>query len=364
MNTLLKQFKDTLAREGKNITLESGEKIQCFFRKNNDYNNETDTTIIYYPTTENIKVGDLVKFEQYQLLLINQETIENDVYYKSSAVTTNTTINTNDGKIKGLRAYGKNPNSTISLGNNIISTVSGNVELLTTDGEKSQQLKLNDKFNIFGGTYKVENLFYKNGICHIYCERSADEEAKITYTLELDAYELEYKVGDVVTLGVVAKADNSPVTKASIEWSSSDEKIAQVGKKTGEVTFIDKGNVTITATWLEKQVSVRTESLAVESNVVVLPTAKIDGLTSVTYGKGRTYTVTFTNASGEPITFNEYEWDVVANFEGLTTTKESDGSLSVKTANDTKLIGNTFTVQVKVGDVVMDSMSVRIKDFF
>ena len=54
-----------------------------------------------------------------------------------------------------------------------ISTVGGNIELLTEDNQNSRLLAIDNTFNALGGTYKIINLYYKAGLAYMYPSNQA-----------------------------------------------------------------------------------------------------------------------------------------------------------------------------------------------
>lgn len=264
MNIVKNQFTNTLAREGKNITLSNGSTVKCIFRKNEDYNNETDYIKVFYPVDASITIGTLFGYKGKTYLVVNQETGENDVYYKSSAVRTNTAITTNDGSVVALSAYGKQITSAMTVGSNVFQVINGNLELLTTDSELSRTLDINQTFNVFGRTFEINNLIYRDGICHIYSAVVADQKP-VEYTLSIGSYGKNYRVGDTAQLSATAYTDGSVDYTATITWKSSDTSVATINAN-GLVTFVAVGTVTFTATW--KQASISDSTTAITVNEV------------------------------------------------------------------------------------------------
>ena len=83
-DVLTSQFNEALTREGNTVTDSTGTtSYKCIFRKNSDKNSSDNRLTIFYPTSEAIEQGQLLKYKDNYFLTLNQETDENDTYYKS-----------------------------------------------------------------------------------------------------------------------------------------------------------------------------------------------------------------------------------------------------------------------------------------
>lgn len=93
----------------------------------------------------------------------------------------------------------------------MLSLINGTMEFITESNSLSGQIQIDDTFHEFGRTYKVNNIYYKDGILH-----------------------------------VIAKA-------ATNEKPTGHLKILIDG--TGKVIFLSDGSVSIKAYWAEKDIS-------------------------------------------------------------------------------------------------------------
>ncbi len=252
MNTLQKSFNATMRRESKTITV-NGAETKVVFRKNDDSNNETNRLNILYPIESNINQGSRFTFRGKEYLVLNKETSENDVYYKSSVIAMNCTITdnaTSNKKYRNINCYCGGLTSSVVEKDTMFSIVSGNVELLTTDDEISRQVYIDSCFNEFGGTYKVTNIFYQNGIAYIYAERTVNTTPTVNYTVTYGGNSSVCVDDGTYQLVFNAYEDDTKVDGATFTYTSSDETVATVDTN-GLMTLLKDGTVTITATWTD-----------------------------------------------------------------------------------------------------------------
>lgn len=267
-NVLSTIFEETMRREHHTAsTFTSGEEFDCFFRRNNDNLNEHDTMVIYYRVDAPVQAGTLINFDGFTFLALNRETVENDVYYKSSIVRTNGVANTHSLSVVGLPFYSSTINNATATNSTNLSIIDGNAEVLTEDNAASRSLAINDLFNEWGRTWKITNLFFIDGICHIVMEINGNIEPTYRYKVVLaPLMSLHVNVGDTDTLTATAYI-NDVVTNAEITYSSSDDSIATIGNG-GNIEYLAEGQVTFTAAWTEQGVSATTDIVAVQSEPV------------------------------------------------------------------------------------------------
>lgn len=269
MGLLHNIFNETMQREHKTVTtFTTGEQFDCFFRRNNDNLNIRDTMVMYYDIDAPVKIGTLLSYGSNTYLVLTQETAENYVYYKSSIVRTNGKAATHNLSVVGLPFYSSTINNTNAANGTNISIIDGNTEVLTEDNATSRSLAINDKLNEWGRTWKISNLFYVDGICHIVLEINGDIEPTYNYKVVLaPLMSLHVNVRDTDTLTATAYINDNVATNATIEYSSSDDSIAMIDND-GNITYLAKGQVTFTATWIEQNVSTTTDTVTVQSEPV------------------------------------------------------------------------------------------------
>lgn len=356
-------FQSTMEREGVTCTTYTGgTEFKCFFRIKDDGENQKETATIFYDVTAPVRPGTLIMYEYGVFLALNRETVENDVYYKSTLVKCNGIYNENSGVISNIPFYSENIKSSVSVGNNIISTLKGNVELLTEDNGKSKNIEINQHFNEFGRTFKVSNLYTVDGIVHVIAEVDADAKPIYNYSLIIDGIPTEsMKLNDTVKLSATAYVNDSITTGATIDWTSSDNAIATVDG-TGLISCISEGEVIINATWVEHDISQMANIIISNSSVVPTYTCAITGGTTLRCGRNKSWTAAFTDGAGADVTDTiAFEWKVISDFTVDQTVTNNKISLKV---TDENIIGELFILQVLVDGAEKASTEITVIDRF
>lgn len=354
---LSSQFNDAMSREGKTITSSTGKPYKCFFRKNSDKNQTNNRVTIYYWATEDIAQGQMIKYNNNYYIVLNRETVENDVYKKSDLLQVNTEIYTiakasnSEGYELYIKAYAQDITSVGLTGNSKISVVGGNLELITEDNTDSRNLSIGSTFTALGGSWKIVNLYYKSGLCYIYVERYTPTATTPTYALSItanDTYNVDETGMFTATATVSDNAVTTTILNPTITWTSSDENIATITND-GMITAIAEGTVTITATWVEHGITA-TREITVKSNVVITYTAAITPTSkNIRTNSGYTFTGAFTDSTGAtaPLTAVwslTYEDSFMAPL--VTLANQTDTSVRVNVANKDDLIGYTATLHL------------------
>lgn len=295
-------------------------------------------------------------------LVLNRETVENDLYFKSTLVKCNGVYNEIDGYFGNIPFYSDNMLSSVAVGNSIITTLNGNVELLTEENSLSKKIAINQYFNEFGRTFRVCNLYSMDGILHIIATVEANRDATIRYSVELDGVpETILKINDTVQLSATAYTNASITTGATFDWISSNNDIAIVDG-TGLVTCLTEGVATITCTWVEKDVSnTATISISNTDTETTIYNYYISGNTSLKNGFSRTYTFSVTDNAGNSVDDIICTWNVIASFSVEQTISNNTIKLSI---DNEDLIGTTFTLQALVNDNVVTQVEISIVEEF
>ena len=362
-DVLTSQFNEALTREGNTVTDSTGNtSYKCLFRKNSDKNSSDNRLTIFYPTSEAIEQGQLLKYKDNYFLTLNQETDENDTYYKSDLLQANSEIHTivvadssnNTGYELNLRAYAEDMSNVGLTGNSQISIVGGNISLMTQDNADSRKLAINATFTALGATWKIINLYYKNGLCYIFTERTADATSSPTYSLSItgsDSVTMEDVAQLVATATITDGVTTTTILNPTLSWTCSDTSLATVSS-TGLVTGVAEGNVVITANWAEHDVST-THNMEVKSNVVITYTAAITpSYKEIGTGRGYTFTATFTDSTGTVVTLTPV-WSFTMDttdptlLSGITLTYPASNTCRVGVANNDDLVGYTVTLHVR-----------------
>ena len=351
-------FDATMEREGRNITAyTSGNEFQAFMRRNDDGNNYEDRITLYYYTNAPVVQGSLIAYRNKIYILVNRETEENHCYYKSSALACNGMITLNNREVIGIPCYADSMKDGLAENNNMISLINGTMEFITESNSLSRQIKINDTFNEFGRTYKVSNIYYKDGILHIIAEVTTNQMPVEHLAIIIDGLtEESYMAGDTVQLSATLYINNA-VTNGTVTWESTDTSVAVIDG-TGKVTFLSDGSVAFKAYWIEKDVF-ETSDIVIAGNPDVSYTYKIIGKPELTCGMRRKYTLLITDNAGNEADNAAFTWNVVSDFE---VEQIINGSQITLCVDDEKVIGKSFVLQAVVDGNVMDEMEILIKD--
>ena len=88
-------------------------------------------------------------------------------------------LNTNNRTIKDVPVYGYDLKNGLTSVNNMISVINGNKEFVTEITDAIKELAIDDIFNIYGRTFKVDNIYKKDGlflIAEVYANVNPDPE--------------------------------------------------------------------------------------------------------------------------------------------------------------------------------------------
>lgn len=335
-------FNDTMLREGRTVTAyTSGNEFRAFMRRNDDGNNFEDRITLYYSITAPVIQGSLVSYGNKIYILVNRETEENNCYYKSSGLACNGMITLNDRDVIGVPCYAYNMNGSLIDENQVISVIDGNMEFITESNSLSRQIKIGNKFNEFGRTFKVNNIYYKDGILHLVTEVTADEAPTEHLNIIIDGLTEEYyNIGDTTQLTATLYINNV-ITNGTVTWESTNPNVATIDG-VGNVSFIANGSVAFKAYWVEKDEKNTTNTIGVGTTDVY--TVSISGRTSIVPGYGnRTLTATLVDKNGNEVTGT---WEFVVDFtypQYLTKTI-SDNEITLGVEEADEVYGETITV--------------------
>ena len=354
-------FKLTMQREGKELeTYTSGEKFQAFFRKNEDNNNIQDTIKLYYSVDAPVREGKIVKFGRKKYLLLNQETEENTCYYKSAAIALNGEIILNDGSLSAIPCYAYDINNGLAQTGQTISVLSGNMDFLTEDNEQSRKIRINDEFNEFGRTWHTDNIYYKDGIAHIITKITEDKKYQEKLTMSIIGIENSYTIDDTVKLQVILSVNGSE-TEGTVQWTVSDPEVASIDDA-GNAIFLKAGTVKFTAKWVEKDMEQESSTITVVEQETLKPTitATISGRNLIRPGVSYSYTVKFTDKSGNEINNVDFQWKVIPSFESNDRSYTiSDKSIKL-TLDNWDLGGETITLQVIQDGIILAEKEITV----
>lgn len=362
-------FEPTMEREGKNLTTySSGTEFRAFFRIKNDYENQKETIIIYYDVTAPVYSGTLVMIENEVFLALNKETVENDVYYKSTLIKCNGIYNENNGMIHSIPFYCADMKSSVSIGNNVIAMLNGNIELLMEENSLTKQIKINAYFNEFDRTFKVTNKYTIDGITHLIAEVQADQKSTVVFSVEIDGLATYVaELNTTIQLTATPYINGGVTTGATFNWTSSDNSIAKVDN-TGKVTFLSEGEVKITVIWIEKNVMDTTNTIIVTNDA----NAEIWAMTikereDLKIGFARTYTFV-TMVNGEETYLSGVEYEIINESVPIDFVTEyfdtSNNTLKLLVEDD-DLYDETFTIRAYHTEKGIEAtMNVRLDSLY
>ena len=366
-NINLREFNRTMQKEGVMVKdyYDASKSYRVFFRRNGRSTSPQDKLRLFYSQDTEIVIGTVFIHKGDYYVVTSQDAQESNIYHSSIAVKCSTTINIsyNGGWQKVPFALDSEKYDITE--NNIISVIDGMIIIYTglNDAVKS----IEGKFKIFGGTYKVKNYFYNDGLAYIYMSREADSPD--TYSLTyIGLTELDVNNSNGYLLEYNSLMNNEPVDNPTLTYTSSDETIATVDEM-GMLTLLANGTVTITATWTEGDVSCDTVIVISGEIVVEKGMVTIDGNPEIkVYGSAKTYTATFTNKEGNIVTGITAVWTITDNdfaASNLDITYPTIDKVKILTS-DEELVNTTFTLNVvdAEGLYAPASMSIKLISMF
>ncbi len=364
------QFLDYIQREGTTVRdYWNRKEYTCFFRRNKDTNQTNDNISIYYPVGNGISPGSLITHYGHTYLILNQESLENRVYHRSDGLNADVLLNTYDkesGQEISIPCFAYDLTGTAPESSDMMSTINGSVELMTGDNEISRMLKVNNEFYAMGNWYTIVSINFKTGIARIGATIIQSPSTQIVYGLKINA-EPNYNQGNTAKLTASATIDDSPVSNATLKWSSSNSDIVDITED-GQAMFIGEGTCAISCYWEEHNI---TDTVYVEVVVEqeVSYVCEIDGDTSMTTGSSETFTAKFYQTDGvtedtsiSPVWSLDIPSDIKSS---VTITSESGNTITIKVSSGSALVGKSFGVILTDADGLYHATkTVTIKSWF
>lgn len=365
-NSTLTQFNRTMKREGKTVTTYTGgTEFQAFFRINEDNENQKETITMYYDITAPVRSGTLGMYGNGVFLALNRETVENDTYYKSTLVKCNGVFNELNGNYGNIPFYCDNMKSSVSIGNNIVTTLNGNIEFITEENMFSKKIEINNYFNEFGRTLRVTNRYVMDGIVHVIAEVEADRTPTINYSIVIDGMPASsVKIGDRVSLSATPYINGSITTGATFEWSSDDTSIAIVDG-IGNVSIVSEGIAHITVLWVETNTKENCTINVSNGSSMQTLSAYISGGTTLRCGRVKSWTTTIKDISENNVTEStDFTWHIAnCNFVNSIQQTATGNKIQIRIDEET-LIDETFTLEVIYNNMVIGSQDITIIEGF
>ena len=365
-NTLQNVFDDTMQREGITATAYSSWlSFPCFFRRLSDGLNQRSTMTMFYAFGSPIHAGSIVEINGKNYICLNCETVENSVYRKSAVVECNGTISTENTNVMDLPFYGAGAESAFPSGNNMLSIIDGKAELITEDCEESRQLEINDKFNAWGRTWLIKNIFVVNGIVTLNVEVTADSEIVYEHGITFnDINTSGYSIGDTIRLNAHATL-NGQITGVALTYTSSDSSVATVDTN-GIITVVGAGSFFVTIVCESYGVSEMTTETTVDEEVQEVVTLSVTKMDEAYLGFDSEYTATI-QKNGETVHDIAFTATVESSFSSKwkVTVNQANGLIKVEVPdNDYSLVNKSFDLVVSVPDYgLTNRQTVKITSF-
>ncbi|WP_180272605.1 Ig-like domain-containing protein [Konateibacter massiliensis] len=356
-----RQFDITMQREGVIVTdyYNTLKEYKVFFRRNNRGTTPQGKLRLYYSQDTDISIGTIFVLKGENYLITSQDSQESNIYYTSMAMKCSTTFTINyGGKYYTVPFVVSSDRYSVSE-TNTISIISGSVIIYT--GLNDIVDSMSGEYRGFGGTYKVKNHFYNDNLAYIYMSREADKAD--TYSLTYNGItSLDINDG-TYQLSYIAVKNGNVVNNPTLTFVSSDDTIATVDES-GLLTMIANGNVTITATWTEGNISTNTNIIISGENIpTVSGTSSISGNVELRIGYSRIYTAIFKDENDNVVTGITPVWTITNNNFALskfTITYPAANQVKIVAAEDDNLEGEKFTLNLVDADGLYKASTLEI----
>ena len=365
-NTLQNVFDDTMQREGITATAySSGLSFPCFFRRLSDGLNQRSTMTMFYAFGSPIHAGSIVEINGKDYICLNCETVENSVYKKSAVVECNGTISTQNANVMNLPFYGASAESGFPVGNQMLNIISGKAELITEDCEESRQLEINDKFNCWGRTWLIKNIFVVNGIVTLNVEVTADTDITFEHGIVFDDINANgYTIGNTIKLNAYGTI-NGHSTDIPLTYTSSDTSVATVDSN-GIISIVGEGSFYVVIACESYGVADMTTESTVVEEVQEVVTLAVSPIEEAYLGFDSECTATI-QKNGETVHDIAFTATVESSFSSKlkVTVNQANGQIKVEVPDgDYSLVNKSFDLVVSVPDYgLTNRQTVKITSF-
>lgn len=373
-NVLQNKFNETMNREGITVsTYIDDYHFKAFFRRLSDGLNQRSTMTMFYSVLAPMKAGTIITVNNEHYIALNCETVENTVYHKSSVIKCNGVISTQDADVIGLPFYGSGANSAFpsSGGTSVkyVSFINGQTEIITEDCELARKIEINDRFNAWGRTWTVENIFYVDGIVTLNIKIQADADISFEYGIQFhDIASSGYKIGDIVSLDATPTI-NGNRTDGTLTYTSNNTDVAIIDEN-GNIEFVGSGSVFFTISWSKHGISKETtESLISEIEHTDFIDLSVSAMEEVYIGLFDGECSATIKRNGETVHDIAFTAEVTdCNFANqiVITTNQQTGKITAHISNDALNLANKqFTLMIRVPDYgLTDRQTVIIKGLY
>lgn len=368
-NTLTKVFNEVMAREGKKLTTyyEKAE-FTAFFRRNSDGINSRDTVIMFYDKNAPVKQGTLFYLDGIVYIALNREHVEGAVYWKSAIEKTNGKITLNDLSVVDIPVYGAAMNSSLAIDGSYFSISDGYTTFITEDNEKSRKLALDDTFNEWGRTWKIEQIYFRDGIAYIIANIHVNEMPKYSYKLVINEIETAVNVGSTAKVTATAYIDDEIVSDAEITYKSSNDTVAKIDSD-GNIEYLAAGDVYFIVTWSGHDLEQRTKTVKIIEKVADNYELFIEKLETLYDSMGEQTLEYYVTNNGVkvpdiPVEFAIENPTYSSNYSKYLTMSYDDTTVYLE-SNNVKLINKSFDLVARNIEYGLESrQTIIIKSFF
>lgn len=356
-----RQFDNTMQKEGITVTdyYDTAKSYKVFFRRNNRGTTPQGKLRLFYAQDSGMSIGTIFVLKGENYLVVSQDSQESNIYYTSMAMKCSTTLTINyNGKYHVIPFVVSSDRYSVTE-NNTISIINGSVIVYTGLNDIVESMK--GKYRNFGGTYEVKNHFYNDNLAYIYMSREANSPDE--YLLSYDGITTLDINDGTYQLSFTAVKNGEVVSNPTLTYASSDEAIATVNAS-GLLTMLTNGNVTITATWAEGNVSGSTNiTISGEIAPVVEGTSLISGNAQLKVGYARSYTAIFKDKNDNVIDGIVPVWSISHNgfaLSKITITYPKTNQIKLQ-IDDDNLIGEKFTLNLVDADGLYAASTLEIE---
>jgi hypothetical protein len=198
---------------------------------------------IYFDQETDIHKGSILIFKNDIYIVGVLNYYESDVYYAAEATKCITRIPAGTNEIPLAIT-----SNTLGTDTGTVRVISGSGSFYTQFNDQSKNIKINNRYNIFGREYKILNTLNIDGILFITAEMETAYQGGISQVSYLGQSTTDKKMLLQYSLVQTASDDIYYASDNIVGYESSDPSVAIVDKN-GILTPISDGTTTITLTY-------------------------------------------------------------------------------------------------------------------
>ena len=191
----------------------------------------------------------MIDFRGKTFLALNDETTENNIYFKNAVVQTNGMITTFSLTAEDIPVWADDANNETIANGEMIKLIDGTLRLLTEDCEQSRKIQIADRFNEYGRSWSISNIYFKDGLAHILAEIIEDDNPEFSYRIEFVDFETTAKPNTEVQLVCRCFRNDKLIENPTLIYFSSDNSLATIDEN-GKISYSENlGTVYFTVHW-------------------------------------------------------------------------------------------------------------------